>query len=779
MNILNYTGVYKYMDDKKQFLQRKIEENLYEFFAKDMKSARDSELYIAIAKTLRYLIGKSWFKSVQKIKKEKTLYILSFEYSLGTRLISNALKLDVLDLIKEVLEDNNRDLQKVFDQEIESALGFGDLGLMSASMLDALTNLGENVYAYGLRYRKGMLKQEIVNGEQIEKPDDWKDYKNPWEHEKAFYHKLKIGDLAVKAIPYDYPIVGNKNDNINTLRLWKSESEDDIDFKLFSNGHIQESYKKINMANSIVEFIYPQEDSYEGRKLRLSQEYFFASASIRDILKKYTKYYGSDLEDIPNKILIQINDIHPVLSMVIFIEQLVNKYKLTFEKALELCKKTFVFLNASLIDESFEKWDLSLLEEVCPELISVIKKIDEFLDEDLKSSKQSYVSYDALSIIRYNYVEMINLAFFLSENVYVSTMQQSKVLEEIYLPHHYRYYRDKIQILDIGFDSLDYLEITNLKLSKQIVSKGILDRKEIDKDFIENMYLLKQEKKKELLDFLGLTANDVNVNSVFDMNLGVIHEYKRQLLSALSIALLYYKLKQNSSLDVTARTYFFGGKSYPNYYFAKEIIKFINALAVLINNDFSIKDKMKIVFVEDYKVNKSNRLIPAADINESLAIITKGSTDLEVLKYMINGSIGIFSSNGIAKSFKDEIGEEFVYMFGPNEDEAIDRVLNNKYYVYEYINHNSIIREMMDYFRYLPREIFPYDFNKIIDNLLKYNDGYFVIKDLLAHYEIHEKAMNDYRDRNKWTRNRIVHMKYAFGHEMNKAVKNNLINYWR
>lgn len=767
------------MDDKKQFLQRKIEENLYEFFAKDMKSARDSELYIAIAKTIRFLIGKNWFKSVQKIKKEKTLYIFSFEYSLGTRLTSNALKLGVLSEIKEILKDNKRDLQKIFDQELESALGFGDLGLMSASMLDALTNLNENVYAYGLRYRKGMLKQEIVNGEQIEKPDDWKDYKNPWEHEKGFYHKLQIGDLNIKAIPYDYPIVGNNNDNINTLRLWKSESEDDIDFKLFSEGNIQEAYKNINRVNSIVEFIYPQEDSYEGRKLRLSQEYFFASASIRDLLKKYTKYYGDNLQEIPNKILIQINDIHPVLSMIIFIEQLVNKYRLSFDQALDLCRKSFVFLNVSLIYESFEKWDLSIVKEVCPELIEIIEKIDDLLDLELKNSKQSYVSCDALSIIRYNYIEMINIAFFLSKKIYVPTKQHSKVLEEVYLPHHYAFYRDKIEILDIGFDSLDYLQLTNIKLSKKIANENILDVGEIDQKFIEEMYQLKQDKKMDLLEFLGESGKGINVNSVFDMNLGVIHEYKRQLLSALSIALLYYKLKQNSSLDVTPRTYFFGGKSYPNYYFAKEIIKFINALAFLINNDFSIKDKIKIVFVEDYKVNKSNRLIPAADINESLAIITKGSVDLEILKYMINGSVGIFSANSIAKSFQDEVGDNAAYVFRPDEDEAINRELTNKYYVYEFINNNEIIRNMIDFFKYLPFEKFPYDFNIIIDNLLKYNDGYFVIKDLLDHFEVHERAMNDYRDREKWTKKRIIHMKYAYGHEMNKAVKNNLTNYWR
>ncbi|MDO5026615.1 MAG: glycogen/starch/alpha-glucan phosphorylase [Tissierellia bacterium] len=768
------------MDDKKQFLQRKIEENLYEFFAKDMKSARDSELYIAIAKSLRYIIGKNWFRSVQKIKKEKTLYMLSFEYSLGTRLTSNARKLGVIKELKELLQDAGRDFSLIRDQEIESALGFGDLGIMSSEMLDSLTNLDQNVYAYGLRYRKGMLKQEIVNGAQVEKPDDWKEYKNPWEHEKGFYHKLNVGGLDIKAIPYDYPIVGNRNEKINTLRLWKSESENDIDFNLFSKGRIQDSYADINKANSIVEFIYPQEDTYEGRKLRLSQEYFFAAASIRDILKKYDKYHGSqNIKDFSNRVLIQINDVHPVLSMIVFIERLINRYKVSFEDAVDLCKNSFVFINFSLIHESFEKWDLSLIKEVCPDLIEIIEKVDKLLDQDLKNSRQSYVSYELLSMIRYDYIEMINIAFFLSKKVYIPTKQHDRVLEQVYLPHHYAYYRDKIELLEMGFDSLDYLEESNPCLYEKIEQEDSLDKAEIDQDLIEDLYRLKQEKKKELLDFLGDSAKFVNVNSVFDMNLGIIHEYKRQLLSALSIGLLYYQLKKNSSLDVTPRTYFFGGKSYPNYYFAKEIIKFINALAHLINNDYSIKDKIKIVFVEDFNVNKSHRLIPAADINESLAVVTKGSVDLAISKYFINGSVGIFSSNSVALSFKEEMDQGETYIFGPDENEAIDRELSNKHYVYEFVNNNRIIVEMMEYYRFLPYNIFPYDFNVIIDNLLKYNDGYFVIKDLLDYHRVHEKAMADYRNRELWTKNRLQSIKYAKNHQMKRATKNNISNYWR
>lgn len=768
--------------DKQLFIQKKIEENLYEFFAKDIKTARDSEIYIAIAKTLRLMIGKIWHESMVNARQDKTLYILSFEYSLGTRLVSNAIKLGLIDDLVEVLKQNNRDFDKICDQEIESQLGFGELGTISTAMLESLSNLEENAHAYGLRYRKGMLKQEIVDGLQIEKPDDWKDYKNPWEHEKSFSHLVNLKDNTYKAIPYDFPIVGDRNKTAITLRIWKSESTKDINFKLFSQGKILESYEDINRANSIVEFLYPQEDTLEGRKLRLSQEYFFASATMQDILKRFKKYHGNNISEFPDKNVIQLNDNHPILSLLVFINLVHERFGFSIDEAINVANKSFIYVNTSLIEENFEKWDLSLIEQVCPSLLPTIYALDKYVKDELRKNIDDVNTVNALSIVSNDYVETINIAFFLSRKIMVLGDQHDRVLKEIYLPYHYHYYGDKIDNLSLGFNGLNYLEQTNKQMYNVLTKDDIVSIRPIEElcspeDCL--MTKLKQNKKDRLIKYLNGKGDIINPKSIFDMNLGVFHEYKRQLLSAMSIALLYFRLKQNGNLDITPRTYFFGGKSYPNYYFAKEIIKFIHALAKLINEDFSIKDKIKIVFVEDYNIKKSDMLIPAADINQHVSVITMGSVDLATFKFMVNGSVTFTSHNTLANDYVKEMEDDSIYIFGDDIDKGIQLAKTKSYSMYDYINRNHIIKDMFDFYRYQPYSKFPYNINTIIDVLFKYNDGYGVIRELLPHFEKHLIATKDYMNQEEWVRKSLSNISYALNHTMNESIKTNFNNYWR
>ena len=768
------------MWNHREFLENKIEENLFEFFAKDIESARDFEIYLAVAKTLRLLIGRNWHQSLQKIKNNKTLYILSFEYSLGTRLVSNAIKLNIYEDIVDILAERNRDFNKICDQEIESQLGFGELGVISSAMLDALSNLGESAYAYGLRYRKGMLKQEIVNGQQVEKPDDWKGYKNPWEHEKSFNHKVKMNKDTFKAIPYDVPIIGYKNKNVITLRLWKSESVNDIDFKLFSQGKIQESYKDINKANSIVEFLYPQEDTLEGRKLRLSQEYFFARATIQDILKKYTKYANDDMKNIDKHITIQINDIHPILATVLFIDILVKKYQLSIDEACRICKNTFIYANTSLLQENFEKLEISLIKEVCPDILDTLNYIDKKCNDYLKSKGLDKHKIEALSIKRNSFIEAINLISFLARKIYVIGDQHSELLQNIYLPYQYEVYSDKIEDLVLGFNSKVFLEQSNRELYDGIISPlDDITMKNIDSINDEFLMVNKQVKKDLLIKYLDSKGEMINPNSIFVMNLGVIHEYERQLLSALSVSMLYFKLKQNSNLDIPQRTYFFGGKSYPNYYFAKEIIKFINALANLINNDVSIKDKIKIVFIEDFNMKKANILIPAADICEQLSLTTIGSVDIESLKYMVNGAVMITTKNALSKSFMNEENKDSISVFGPDATELVSSLKQKDYYAYDYLIDHKDLQNMFDFYKYQPFSKFPYDIKVIFDNLFRYNDGFMVIRDLLDYYNQHMKLTKSYMNQNMWNKKIKNNINFALNHSMNDAIKTNLNNYWR
>lgn len=759
--------------DKKQFLQDKIKENLYEFFAKDFNNARDSEIYIAIAKTLRLIIGKDWYESLAETRKEKTLYILSFEYSLGTRLVSNATKLELINDIKDIVFENGRDFNKIKDQELESALGFGDLGIISSNILDSLASLGQNVHAYGLRYRKGMLKQEIIDGQQIEKPDDWEVYKNPWEHEKGFAHEVKFKDYKLKAVPYDVPIVGNKNFHVNTLRLWKSESVEDIDFQLFSQGKIQDSYKYINRANSVVEFLYPQEDSYEGRKLRLTQEVFFASASIQDILRRYEKYHGNDIGIFTDKVAIQINDLHPAISMLVFIDILMKDFEIAIEEAVDICRETFTFLNISLVEEAFEKWELSLIQELYQDLIPIIKYLDKRLRHDLQVQGMNQVDIDKLAIIKDAYIEMINLVFYLAREILVPTDQQVKVIREIYFPLHYQCYKGKISLIKLGHNAFDSLEEVNTDLYDKLKFINFDDanyRNDLLLVYIEDFKDIKTKNKEKLVKFLENSGQMVNPKSIFDMNLGVFHEYKRQLLGAFGVAYLYYRIKQNGNIDIPERTYFFGGKSYPNYYFAKEVIKFINALAKLINNDYTIRDKIKIIFIEDYNIAKSNLLIPAADVYEHLDVITKGAASIDSYKFMANGAAIISSDVGFMSDFKKLASSNSLYIFGAKENDAIARTLKIDNNIYDYLNEHKIIKDMFTFYRYQPYPSFPYDINIIVDNLLRYNDGYNVIRDLIDYVEVHERLMSTYRSQEVWTRMIKDNMHYAMNNKMNDAL---------
>ncbi|MDO4778830.1 MAG: glycogen/starch/alpha-glucan phosphorylase [Tissierellia bacterium] len=709
------------------YLEDKIEENLFETFAKDMSLARDGEIYTSLAKTIRMLIGKIWNETVKKSRDESVLYLLCFEYSLGNILLTNAAKLGILDEVKTVLKRHGRSFEDIQKNDFEFALGFGDLGTLTGASLDYLANNNQNVYAYGLRYRKGMLKQEIINGSQVEKPDDWKVNNNPWEHEKEFSHFVDFKNNKIKAIPYDIPILGKDSMRVNTLRLWKSESVHDIDFMKFSEGRIQEAYKEINEANAIVEFLYPKEDTHNGRKLRLSQEYFFASACVQDILKKHKKYKNNDITKLSESVKIQICDIHPALTIVVFIKALMEKYELSFEASFELARNVFIFMNTSFLPENFEVWSMDLISEVCPQLINTIRLIDAKLKMELNDEK--FINRETLTIVRNESVNLFNIAYYVSGKIKFLSGDHIDILRTKYFPNHYAYYMDKCEVVTLGFDGKQYISEINEKLVNAIENKDV--------DLLDK---IKFENKKNLIEKFDLKGI-VNPKSIFISKVGVFHEYKRQLLSALSILMLYYKLKQNANMDIPERTYFFGGKSYPNYYMAKEMIKFINALAKLINNDLTIKNKIKIVFIENYNMTKSNLLIPATEVYEEVSNIPLEYTDISLIRFIINGSIILAGENSLVREHKNIINNKYIF-----ESVGDDYIFN----INDYLTKHPIINEMFNHLKNLPKELFPYDVNIIYNSLFYFNDTHNVLRDLFSHYEMSERICQYYYQRSKW-----------------------------
>lgn len=717
-------------------LEKIIEENLYELFAKNFNNARDIEIFTALANSLRQIIGKKWFHSLYDDLSSKRLYILSFEYSFGENLYQYLVKLNLLDEVIAILNKYNIDYKKINDEDLEFSLGFGDIGEISSYLLSVLTDYHKNVYAYGLRYRKGMLKQEIVDGKQIEKPDEWKVNKNPWEHEKGFSHIINFADYGVKAIPYDIPILSSDTSRVNTLRLWKSYSLEDIDFNKFSNGEYIESYRNINRANSIVEFLYPNEGNFEGKKLRLTQEYFFASACIQDILKKYKKYIGDDIRNIYNYIKIQINDIHPSMAILVFIEKLVNKYNLSIRESIEISKKIFVYMQLSLLPENFEKWSLSLVEQVCPNLLNIIFELDNIMRNDFQNSNLLDINH--LLLVHDGLLDMLNLAYYMSKNIITLVEDYIFLIKTNYINHQYSFYKEKIEFIDISYNSKQYIKERRLK---KICNNNF--PKDIDQN---NIHEIKLHNKKVLIDRLKLDNKLVNLNSVFVMHLGIFHEKKRQILSALGIALMYYRLKKNSNWDIPERIYFFGGKSYPNYYIAKETISFINALAKLINNDLYIKDKIKIVFIENYNNTESNYAIPASDIYLKLELLNMQATNISTYKLILSGS-NLITLN--SSYINNELNKENILIdsFGDDRESFLR---NNSYNMHEYIKNNQEFIDLFNFYRNLPKENFPFDIDIIYNSIYYFNDENYILKDLFSYVETLENNISIYRNKNKW-----------------------------
>lgn len=726
------------MIDKKT-LHESIKNNLFELFAKDFSYARNPEIYTALANSVRQLVGEKWFHSLYDNLDSRRLYILSFEYTLGDSLLKNLVKLNLYDTAKEILADYSIDIKDILEWDIEFALGYGDLGSVSGYLLEYLSKYHNNIYAYGLRYRNGMLKQEIIDGEQVEKPDNWRVNKNPWEHEKGFNHWVDLKDDTIKAIPYDIPILSSDSNNVSTLRLWKSYSVDDLNFEKFSKGQIQESYEKINRANSIVEFLYPSEDNYEGKKLRLEQEYFFASASIQDILKKYKKYIGEDISKLSDYITIQINDVHPSLSILVFIDLIMKKYEYKFEDALALAKEVFIFMQLSILPETMETWDLSLIDEVCPNLINIIYELDKHLKLDLANNNLD--NPEPLLIIREGKLNSINVLYYVCKNIISLEKNHKNLLKDKYLSSQYNAYNSKFDFINFSFDTDQYYKERQVKRQDEVLAITDLEVNEL-KD-------IKLSNKKYLLNELGLDLNLYNCKSCFVMHLGNFHEYKRQILSVLSVALSYYRMKKNPNKDIPERTYFFAGKSYPNYYLAKEVIKFINALAKTVNNDLFIKDKIKIVFIENYNLSKADIAIPASDIYLNLEQLNMESDKISIYKSIASVSAILTSRGNFENTSFTDYGIS-MFKFG---DKASELMSNYSYNVQEYLDNNSEIKEMFDFYKNLNKDEFPYDINKIKELILHYNDRNFIIKDLLDFTNELENAVRSYSYDKNWYKN--------------------------
>lgn len=796
-------------DKFKEVLQRE----LYQLVGKSIEHADHSEIYIALGAVLKEIIGERWSRrnKLYNDNNVKRVYYLSMEFLTGKFTKTNLEYLNLYNIVKESLDEINICLEDIIEEEVDPGLGNGGLGRLAAAFLDSMASLSMPGQGYGLRYEKGLFKQIIEEGKQIEEADNWLAKKNIWEYkrENEEYEVKLGGDIVttgfgealefthvnyqrVKALPYDIPIVGYKNNCVNTLRLWSGESYNGVSFNDFARGSFNQSYKDINMANTLTEFLYPDDSTMEGKKLRLKQEYFLVSATIQDIIYKY-KHRGLPLIELQDHIAIQINDTHPVLAIPELMRILIDENRLEWDIAWDITVKTFGFTNHTIMWEAMEVWDISTYKEILPRIWMITEEINHrfkyYLINDLDISSQEQL--DQLSIIKNDYIHMVNLGIVGSHSVNGVAKLHSKILKENTLRHLYEVYPERFNNKTNGVVHRRWLLNANSNLSLMIedligdgFKKDPLQLMELLK-FTDNnevksrLAAIKHENKVKLAEHILQTHGiKLNPHSIFDIQIKRIHEYKRQLLNILHVMYLYDKLKDNPNLDMLPRTFIFAGKAAPGYYIAKEIIKLINSVANKINNDFTIKDKIKVIFYENYNVSAAELLIPAADVSEQISTAGKEASGTGNMKLMMNGAITLATLDGANLEIREEVGKENIITFGLTPEEVQDYTNNGNYNAKEIYHTDKDIKHIMD--QLLNRRYHTYyeEFHSLFDILYKYNDNYFILKDFHEYRKAQEKINNLYKDRYKWGEICLINIAHSGKFSSDNTIKKYAEEIW-
>lgn len=724
-------------------LYNSVQRYLYSNYAKDMKNCRKKEFYHALCNAINEKIGKIW-TNLNKKNMNKNLYLLSFEYMPGKFLTNYVTKLNLLDEVKEVVSKAGMKFEDMIEIEKEPALGFGQLGVGSSFLMESLTNNKINTIAYALRYQKGNIDQRIENDRQVEYPNNWLQDGLDWEHEKGFYYFHYINGRQIKAKAYDLPIVGNNN-YVNMMRMWGAIPITNVDYSSFSSGDFLKAYKDYINDLSITEFLYVDDSSYEGKKLRLSQEYFYAASSIQDIFRRYFNK-EKDLNNFFDINKIIVNDIHPAIALIEFIRILTTGYKMSYRQAIKRTREIFYHIAFSISSDSYETYSMDILKEINKDIAKVAYNIN----EELKKENR-YIIKDDFLIMR-------NLNLYLSKDYFfLSKIAKESKENKIDI---------KLDYTNMGIDIGRYFKESNPRMFNYIKSKKIdpynydslkeVTKYKDDSNFIFDIDKIKLENKKSIIKTLNL--EDINPYSIYDMQFGVIHENRRQLLRALEIASNYYALKTNVNFAVPNVTYFFAGKASNGYYMAKEIIRFILNLKNLIDKDVLIKDKIKIVFIENYNVTKSQILIKACDIMNDLTLPVYNSEDFEILNACYNMSNIVSSKGGI---IYNNTTKNSIYTFGKRLDSIKKIQSENSYNSVDYYYKDAIVKETIDNLINERNQNFCYNFKDIYDQIIKYNDSFMVFSDLRDLYKVKIEAYKDYLNTKKWISQEIDNLIWA------------------
>lgn len=744
------------MKTDKEFIIERIQSFLYSFYAKNTKNARINEVYDCLCRYLMESIGQTWVKS-KALENDRDYYILSFEYLPGKFINRNIHRLEIKEQLREALNEMGFDLDEVLSCEKEADLGVSDIGIGSSALINELANQNKRAVAYALRYENGNLKQKIIDGRQVEYSDFWLEQGSNWEHKKSFYYNLKIDGIDNKSIAYDMPILSDDASFVNTLRLFKSEVVNALSIEDFSKGDLFRAYDDYINISAINKFLYIDDSTYEGKLLRLKQEYFYSASAVRDIFRRHKKRHGT-IEGIEDNIKIFSHDIHPSLALIEFIRLLNQNYEYKVEKAIDVARKVFDHVAFSITDDSVEVYDIDMIRRINPEIMDAIIEIQKSLQ---------FYSKD-VNLVKNGKVYFRNINKYLSGSYhYLSKTISDERLNDI--NHSYFNY---------GTDRVLYSESTNNNLINLFKKYGIdsitsdevtkLKKLENDQEFIKALDDVKFKNKCHLADIVKeRLGEEINPYSIYDIQLSIMHESKRQILNCLAIAYKYYMLKNNTNLKMAPTTYIFSGKANEGYFMAKETIKFILALKKMIDRDKFISEKIKIIFIEDLDVEKIKEVLPAVDIYSNLTLATLDNQNFHVLNSIFNMSNIISSKGGIVNNLEEE---NAFYTFGA-DFKSIQKLDENNYYnANEFYYDNKVVKFTIDNLLNESYDNLPYDFKTIYDQLLMYNDSFKTFYELESLIKIRKVAEKDYLDVNKWTKNQIKNIIWANNFRLDEVI---------
>ncbi|MGN0431329.1 MAG: glycogen/starch/alpha-glucan phosphorylase [Lachnospiraceae bacterium] len=803
----------------KELFKRSVLYNVKTLYRKTLEEATPQQIFQAVCYAVKDQIVDDWMdtQKAYEEKDAKTVYYLSMEFLMGRALGNNLINMQAYKPVKEALEELGLDLNIVEDMEPDAALGNGGLGRLAACFLDSLATLGYPAYGCGIRYRYGMFKQEIRDGYQVEVPDNWLENGNPFElrrpeyaktvkfggyvnvrtDEKGRNHFFQEGYQSVKAVPFDMPIVGYGNGIVNTLRIWDAEPVECFQLDSFDKGDYQKAVEQQNLARNIVEVLYPNDNHYAGKELRLKQQYFFISASVQEAVDKYMRKHR-DIKKFYEKVTFQLNDTHPTVAIPELMRILMDDYDLEWDEAWAVTTRTCAYTNHTIMSEALEKWPIELFSRLLPRIYQIVEEINRrFVKEVMETYPGNQEKVRKMAIIYDGQVHMARLAIVAGYSVNGVARLHTEILKNQELKDFYEMMPGKFNNKTNGITQRRFLLHGNPLLAdwvtEHIGSEWITDLPQIaklkvyadDKKAQHEFMNIKYRNKVRLAQYI-LEHNGVEVDprSIFDVQVKRLHEYKRQLLNILHVMYLYNELKEHPEMDFYPRTFIFGAKAAAGYRNAKLTIKLINAVADVINNDASLNGKLKVVFIENYRVSNAEMIFAAADVSEQISTASKEASGTGNMKFMLNGALTLGTMDGANVEIVEEVGEENAFIFGLSSDEVIRYENYGGYNPMDIFNNDQDIRKVLMQLingTYAPGD--PDLFRTLYNSLLNTQstakaDTYFILKDFRSYAEAQKKVEAAYKDEEGWAKSAILNVASSGKFTSDRTIQEYVDDIW-